>query len=247
MVMTLSSIGYLNQPLVGDLTRIGGFRENDFGWNAFQLEYSEVLYDSIEQLNDFNKYYDVVVLGDSFTFLDQNRSWLNFLVDKTGFSVAAFHQKKFEIVDILNSPQFVKSPPRLFIYQSVERGIINNILFQSSIDSVIRDLSSEKIEFSQIHFKPLEKQKEIVDRYINRSGFEDRLSEAASYLIRLIKRKVLNITKTQILPLEKGYTLFSSSNKHEMLVSSRDFEKNNITDEDISKASKKAIDIKNRV
>ncbi len=247
MVLGLTSVGYVNQPLVGDLTRIGGFRENDFGWNAPQTEYLEVLYDQIEQLSDYDEYYDVVVLGDSFTFLDQKRSWLNFFVDKTGCKVAAFHQSKFEIIDILNSSQFVSNPPRFFIYQSVERGIVSNILFQSGIYSPELESSQNNTDLPSFSIAPLGKEKETVLRYIKKSDFENRLSEAASYILRLIKRKVFKIAKVQILPLQKETSLFSSKVKDFVLVSNRDFEKVLITDEDTGEASRKINVIQQRV
>ena len=74
------------EPLEGDLTRLGGFTENDFGWNEPQQQFSSPLV-SLEGKHEYDQYHDVVVLGDSFSEAYPKAQWQNYFVRGTGLSL----------------------------------------------------------------------------------------------------------------------------------------------------------------
>jgi hypothetical protein len=73
-------LGFVIEPLSGDLTRLGRLSERDFGWNAPQPEID------IRALNRNNKP-DVVVLGDSFS---EPNVWQTVAMEKTKLSLLTF-------------------------------------------------------------------------------------------------------------------------------------------------------------
>jgi len=122
------------QPLTGDLTRTGGYAENDFGWNGVQFGLDRRLF-ALGRRDDYDRYYDVVVFGDSFsrasfeeTLLEPGpasppfASWNNFFANDTGLSMVVFRIEDFE--DIVDSRQFKASPPRLIVYETIEREFV---------------------------------------------------------------------------------------------------------------------------
>ncbi len=131
MTILLSASYYL-QPLSGDMTRIGGYAENDYGWNQPQKVFAS---GPFIHLTNYDQYADVLVLGDSFSFggLDGsvNMTWQRFFSHGTGLSVATInHYTKFEptaeygpdlLYKIVTSETFQKNPPRLFILEVIER------------------------------------------------------------------------------------------------------------------------------
>jgi hypothetical protein len=74
------------QPIEGDLTRLGGFTENDFGWNEPQQQFSSALF-KLTGEQKYDRYYDVVVLGDSFSNANPRAQWQNYFVRATGLSL----------------------------------------------------------------------------------------------------------------------------------------------------------------
>ena len=45
------------EPYHGDLSRIGGYRENDYGWNAPQKKFKDCHYTIGTSLSDYDQYY----------------------------------------------------------------------------------------------------------------------------------------------------------------------------------------------
>ena len=131
-VIVLLSASYYLQPLSGDMTRVGGYAENDFGWNQPQRVFANAPF---LHLSQYDQYADVLVLGDSFSFgsLDGsvNMTWQQFFSDSTGLTVATInHYTKFEpiaqygpdlLYKIVNGETFQNHPPRLFILEVIER------------------------------------------------------------------------------------------------------------------------------
>jgi len=127
------------EPLVGDETRLGGFAENDFGWNQPQKVFPGV---AAPLIKTYDQYSDVLVIGDSFSFAGNfgvlNYPWQTFLADNTGFSIATLSHYTNTmpptydpdlLPTVVNSEKFQQSPPRVLIMEVVERqlGILPNI------------------------------------------------------------------------------------------------------------------------
>lgn len=96
------------QPLEGDLARMGGYAERDFGWNRpRQLLAAEVKLDYA-----YEHYHDVLVIGDSFS---KSGLWQSFLRRDTGLSFATLHWDKVSVDALLANPAFLREPPKIVI------------------------------------------------------------------------------------------------------------------------------------
>jgi hypothetical protein len=119
LVAALFALGIHLQPLYGDLTRVGFFAEKDFGWNKPQLEFQHPL----SSMGQYDRYHDVVVLGDSFSTGRPELHWQNYLGLATGWSVVTLDVNKITLDQVLANPVFRKTPPKLFILELVERDL----------------------------------------------------------------------------------------------------------------------------
>lgn len=119
------------QPLDGDLTRTGGFTENDFHWRNPQATFQSNLFTVTDRLEDYDRYYDIVLLGDSFSCDQLNRffGWQNYFLQRTGFSMIVFDTRRYWPQEILNAPAFQKYPPKFFIFETVERYLYERMAY----------------------------------------------------------------------------------------------------------------------
>ena len=119
------------RPLDGDLTRVGGYAENDFHWTMPQTTFEKNHFHISENLDDYNRYYDVVVLGDSFSCDQEDRrfGWQNFFLKRTGLSMIVFDVRKFWPAQLVESEGFRQHPPRFFIMESVERYLYDRVSY----------------------------------------------------------------------------------------------------------------------
>jgi len=111
------------EPIEGDLTRLGGFTENNFGWNDPQQQFSSPLF-TMEESMEYDQYYDVVVLGDSFSVTFSRAQWQNYFVRATGLSLVTYKVDDIDIESFINSPAYKDHPPRIVIYETAKRSLI---------------------------------------------------------------------------------------------------------------------------
>lgn len=138
MLILVGTSFYL-EPLVGDMTRLGAYAENDFGWNKPQQTFAK---DAPPLRRAYDQPSDILVIGDSFSFAGNygmlNFPWQTFLAAETGFSISSIsHYTQSEpiaydpklLTAIVNSETFQKSPPRILIMEIVERqlDIVNDV------------------------------------------------------------------------------------------------------------------------
>jgi hypothetical protein len=103
-------------PFDGDLTRLGGYSEHDYGWNDKQ----SFLISDLSVKGEIGVYYDIMVVGDSFSHQQPwGRLWHNYLNQDPDLSVGVFYINDFK--RILDSSFFKANPPKILIYESVER------------------------------------------------------------------------------------------------------------------------------
>lgn len=127
VVALLAATSAVLQPYDGGLTRLGGYSEKLYGWTEPQRRFEKPLYRQFTTREAaYREPADVVVLGDSFTYAD-NLSWPNYLVQKTGLKVQAFRIDKTPVDALLASDGFRRHPPRILIYQTVERELWNRL------------------------------------------------------------------------------------------------------------------------
>ena len=116
------------EPASNDLTRLGGYSERDFGWNNPQLAFRPPLVPIAVP----TKPYEVVVIGDSFSslrFIAPNAPrvddgfWTDVFAQRTGIITGAFHRDDVPVPAYVASEVFKATPPRLLIYEIVERAL----------------------------------------------------------------------------------------------------------------------------
>ena len=136
IALPLSFFVFWLEPYTGDLARIGGFKENEYGWNSFQKRFKKCHYTLGASIKDYNKHFDIVTIGDSFS-VNEAQSWQNYLALSSNASIITFHRRSVSASSILKHPQFIESPPKLFISQVVEHGI------QTALHDIELDLAQE--------------------------------------------------------------------------------------------------------
>src|SRR5882672_600546 len=110
------------EPLTGDLTRIGWFAENEFGWTLAQQRFVPPLAPTATLAGS----YDIIAVGDSFTAEEYNPgvTWPHFLARDSGLRVGVFDSGIDSLDSVLASPGFREHPPAALIYEVVERSLI---------------------------------------------------------------------------------------------------------------------------
>jgi hypothetical protein len=119
------------EPLYGDLTRIGGFPEREFGWTQPQIKFAKPLF----TLDQYDRYHDVVVLGDSFSRIWPQHQWQNYLVAATGWSLTTLDINMRQLDDILTSRAFRDTPPKVLIVETVERYLPSRVNADAACDT----------------------------------------------------------------------------------------------------------------
>lgn len=133
------------ESLTGNMTRIGGYLESDYGWSGEQLAFDKPLF--TKQLNGYEHYSDVVVLGDSFS-KNTEWGWPNYFVETTGLTLQFFHFDQGGYERIINSKQFAVSPPQLFIVESVENELKNRLGHSASSCPQPTELSTPPVNLA---------------------------------------------------------------------------------------------------
>ena len=113
VLLLLVATSFFLQPYDGGLTRLGGYPEQQYGWNAPQRRFDPPLYRQFTTREaGYREPVDVVVLGDSFTF-SESVAWPNYFVQKTGLRLHSFRLDKTPVDALLDSELFRARPPRV--------------------------------------------------------------------------------------------------------------------------------------
>ena len=224
IALPLSFFVFWLEPFSGDLTRIGGYRENEYGWNQPQKRFIQTHYEVGESIKDYNKYYDIVTIGDSFS-VNKEQSWQNYLALSSNLSIITFHRRAVSISELLKSKQFHETPPRIFIFEVVEHGI-QTALHDISLISVGRkniNRLTPKMQFKEVAYS---KYMEAFKRNLNSSLSMDT---ALHYIKTCLKQRFGSRVKALPKFVENKKTLFSNSNKESILFYHLDNLKNSIS------------------
>jgi hypothetical protein len=224
-MVALYALGVYLQPLYGDLTRIGSYAEKDFGWNSQQLEFQKPLSD----IGRYEHYYDVVVLGDSFSTTRPHLQWQNYLVAANGWSVVTLDINKINLKQVFENPVFRKRPPKIFILGTVERELPRRLMSEKYCDeSALPKQAGVTIRPSlvaeHVNVRELQGLAKLVERQTAWSDIN--LMYVRDYLWNSLLRTIFGDAHTNAakVALSKGAP-FSSINKHAMLVYKDDFQK----------------------
>jgi len=108
------------EPLSGDLTRVGGLAERDFGWQGVKPRFVPELFRYRTPAQPIASA-QVVVIGDSFSHQsDHGFGWQNWFVARTGLDLLVYHLRGRPAEQVLLSPALRGNPPRLVIYEIAE-------------------------------------------------------------------------------------------------------------------------------
>ncbi|CAH1073952.1 hypothetical protein [Candidatus Nitrotoga sp. 1052] len=221
----LFCLGVYLQPLSGDLTRIGSYAEKDFGWNKPQLEFQPPL----SEIGRYEHYYDVVVLGDSFSTGRPHLRWQNYLVAAKGWSIATLDTNKIHVEQILENPVFRKTPPKIFILENVERDLPLLIKHDQSCDATdllkrVGVTTRPSPVTAPFHVRKFQGLANYVKR--ETAWYDIKLGYVRDYLWNSLLRKLLGDAHTDAVKvgLEKKAP-FSSVNQQALLVYKDDLRK----------------------
>jgi hypothetical protein len=125
LTAALFALAFYLEPLAGDLTRLGWLPEHLYGNTLEEQVVPEVRYDK----DRYDRYYHAVVIGDSFSHGGRDREanlrvWQNQFQLRTGLSLVTFHADHKDWRELIASPVFRAAPPKLFIYEVVERNLL---------------------------------------------------------------------------------------------------------------------------
>jgi len=242
---------YLDPP-VGDTTRVSGYSENDFGWNAPQKTFENP---ATPLQEGYDHYVDVFVVGDSFSFGGvlqmMNYPWQTYLTANTGLTVSTFSHYTTKtnppsydpsyIPNIVNSEAFKKTPPKVFVLEVVERQL--NILPKIAGDCKVHN----KVHNININVKPIPSIRPTLDVYRNknRPAFNTRFPYAVKYLQTFFEWHAGN-NQAYVFNLITP-KLFSSKVNNKLLVYEGDVKKKNWNDNLIADIKCRLVNIQNLV
>lgn len=118
----------------GDLTRIGGYSENSYGWTVPHQRFAPPLVSTV-----YDRPYDVVIVGDSYSVhaeggqTDPGAYWTNHFAQLSGLSVVVLNVHYMSMRALLEHPIYQRAPPRLVILEMVERYLIRNVAIQPTL------------------------------------------------------------------------------------------------------------------
>lgn len=217
LFLSMVGLAFFLEPLNGGLTRIGGYTENNFGWNLPQERLGSKLYRSGKN-EIYDRYHDVVVIGDSFSNYLPNEImhpagyWPNYFVNETGLDLIAYNYDYTNIQELIESKEFQSAPPRILIYQVVERSAIS-VLSQFDGECVSRETPGTP----PLEINPIGKKLFRFDRNRERGWLNLDLDVSAYYLktsiMKLFYQKLSRVIRVHLdreglfSNLESKYTL----------------------------------------
>jgi len=213
-LLAITSLGIYLQPLSGDLTRIGGFSENNFR----PFENQQILAKTLSDFDNYDQYYDVVILGDSFS---QSRSygWQQWLAMRSSLSVTTLHINKWSISKLIEHPVFINTPPQLVIFETAERNMEKRLARNEK--SSCSEFSKTSI-FNKVIVNP-DKQKLLTVLPAEKT-FNIDYEQAVSFFRANYRSHIQNKPRTISLELENT-NLFSNNKSNAILVLKKDFKK----------------------
>lgn len=126
-LMALFVVGIYLQPLFGDLTRIGLYSERQFGWNSSQVIFPKAQFEFDATLEDGNRHFDILVLGDSFSWYHPDFLWQNYVAAASRESIGTMDINRVQLRQILASQMYRQHPPEVLIVESVERELPSHL------------------------------------------------------------------------------------------------------------------------
>lgn len=228
----LFALGIYLEPLEGDLTRTGFYSERDYGWHGQQEVFPQtqlVFPASQADTGRYDGHYDVVVLGDSFSYFRPQSQWQNYLAAETGLSVATLYIGQIGLTQLLASPAFRAHPPKMLVVESVERRLpahLKEEMPDCSKATLANRAGSETKAFL-ISNQAVKSQPGVVQAAERASSWSQiKLAYVRGFLWNNLLRKITNREYTEAVRLELARPApFSSRERDSMLVYLDDIKK----------------------
>ena len=222
------------EPIEGDLTRSGGFTENDFGWNDPQQLFSYPLF-KLAGNRKYDRYYDVVVLGDSFSLTFPRAQWQNYFVRATGLSLITYKVDDIDIESFVANPAYKDHPPRIVIYETVERSFVGRGTKWNKENC--EPTAFFKPPWKPIPLKPGNQPTSPHSRDTRAGLFHPNLSSGVYFLKRSIKQAFNKKSHRAIKIALNRNDLLSNRQSGELLVYRNDFERYQVSKENLNQAT----------
>lgn len=244
ILSTILGMGLYMHPLRGDLTRLGGYLENNYGWNQPQETFPEPLFVMARSIQTYDRHFDVVVFGDSFSE-NEERGWQNYFAERVGWSIITFNMNEIELEEILSSAVYRTSPPKLLIYQSVERNIPRR--HPSCASPLADDQYDHDIELPPRH--PVGITPVLRERKRMQIPFDyEHVSSIFNYWRKALSRNVLGIDETEVHRTPNlRPELFSNKENDHILLITRDLLLKGVTGSDVKTAKCSLLALQDRI
>ena len=219
LCLTCVGVAFVLQPLSGDLARLGGYAENEFGWNGYRVRYEPPLVAA----GALGRAYDVVVVGDSFSLpveltpdsLQDNRNhWTDYFAAMTGSVVGAFNRDRVSLEMVLSSKTFQNTPPKLLVVEYAER-----TLQWAPVDGQPPCIALGPANTSSLNMKPRTEQPVRYARDQSHGISTERIDEAVDFIKKNLPRWTVGVNTTPVSRYALSRRrLFTSNNDTELLV-----------------------------
>jgi hypothetical protein len=234
LIAALLLVSLRIQPLTGDLTRIGGLSEVDYGWTSPQQRFDQPQYLHTTRLPLPAGDWDLIVFGDSFTDPDRpSAPWLDYVAARSGWrTVAVRYHSVQQIEEFLRSADFRQRPPRLVVIESVTRNMAYRLAQDDCVQPRIRS-TAVPVQVEPSHAAPAA----VAREHPRRTEFDSTLERlnVASYLLR---QSLIYSVLPQLSPV-RSYSigrrnLFSSRRADEVIYYASDVEGQRVPDRQIA-------------
>jgi len=235
----LVGLSFYLQPFYGDLTRLGGYPENLYGWNDPQSAFSESVTSYINQYD--GAHVDYLIFGDSFSHVCEVSSdvplnsciqWTGYLKKSAGYHGLTFHHDKYSSQELVDKVKTLDIKPKFLVFQSVERYAVSRLQYyerQFGCESVSERQSSDVNPAGLVDLE------ESIWRRLREVNAFDLNAPVALIKHRLSKKQR---SRVRIIDLDSDLSKFSSEEPNQLLVINEDFDmKSKISNEDIEQAA----------
>jgi hypothetical protein len=225
LVAATYALAWWLQPLYGDLTRIGGYSERDFGWNLPMQEFTPLA--ASWGGKGYEQAVDILVLGDSFANLRPNQQWQNWLAARTGLRIRTLDVHQVDLSQLVASSLYRAHPPRVVIWNTVERDLLD----EASLNDGRCFFPAWPPLITAMDAHPLAVAPQLVSRPTGPTGVNPGF--ARTWLWKTLLRNTAGLVRGDSLrvTLKRG-NLFTSRTSNELLIYRRDLNKRRWRDSD---------------
>ena len=226
-LLTLTAV-YI-EPLDGELTRLGGYAERDFGWNGVQRRLGQ----DVVLTDHYDRYHDVVVIGDSFS---KPGLWQSLFRKETSLSFATLDVVTTSLDEFVAGEPFRSFPPRLMVVEIGERMLLDKFGSPRMTCSQAARVAPQDHPRQDLVATQVSLQDDLRPRTVDLGNVN--LKYALLFLQRSFVRSVLghDFTRVRQYPLTRS-DLFTSRRSDRILVYSNDLIKANWTAADVRAAA----------